>query len=203
MEGGALDIVKSYRMMTVDDYLKELSGRKPVPGGGSASALSAAIGSALNLMVINYTLTPSGEGENTEELTLLRERQVHILERLSSLVDEDCEAFAALMTALKEGKAAQDKYMAAATVPMEICRRTRESMAIAEQVSARAKEGIATDVGCACHLLKSAFYAARLNVNINLKYIKDQVFVEDLRNDLFVMSSDIETMFRSIQAVLG
>lgn len=42
----------------LNDYLKELSARTIIPGGGSASAASAALGVSLNLMVINFSLKP-------------------------------------------------------------------------------------------------------------------------------------------------
>ena len=197
-----MDKIKEYRKITVEGYLDELSSRKMVPGGGSASALSAALGAGLNLMVMNYTIDPSRDDESTKELIFLKERQSQIMKELSSLIDEDCEAFGSLMKALKEKKDAQARYKAAAEVPLKICRKARESMAISEQVAAKAKSGIATDIGCASHILKAAFNAARLNVNINLAHIADEAFVEEAKNDILAMSTDIETMSESIQAIL-
>ena len=197
-----MDIIKDYRKITVEDYLDELSSRKMVPGGGSASALNAALGAGLNLMVMNYTVDPSGGDESTKELISLKERQSRIMKDLASLIDEDCEVFRSLMKALKEKKDARESYKAAAEVPMKICRKARESMAISEQVAAKAKTGIATDIGCAAYFLKGAFYAARLNVNINLAHIADEAFVEEVKSDILAMSADIEIMSESIQVIL-
>jgi len=41
---------------SIKEYLKDLAARKPAPGGGSAAALSAAVGASLISMVANYTV---------------------------------------------------------------------------------------------------------------------------------------------------
>ena len=42
--------------MTTKDYLKLLASDAPAPGGGSVSALSAALGAALTAMVCDLTI---------------------------------------------------------------------------------------------------------------------------------------------------
>ena len=41
---------------TINTFLKALSSREPVPGGGGASALAGALGNALGQMVANLTI---------------------------------------------------------------------------------------------------------------------------------------------------
>ena len=189
--------------MTVEGYIRELSARKMTPGGGSVSALASALGAALNLMVINYTLDPSRDNESARELILLREKQTGIMESMTSLIDEDCEVFASLMLALKEEKDALEKYKAAAEVPIKVCRGARESMAIAVQIAGAAKKGIASDVVCAAHMLRGAFYSARVNVNINLEHIQDEIFTRKTTDELLAMSDDMETMLEKIEKIQG
>ena len=45
-----------YNERSLSDYLNDLAARRPAPGGGSAAALSAAIGASLMSMVANYTV---------------------------------------------------------------------------------------------------------------------------------------------------
>ena len=45
-----------YRDSTLKQYLEDLAAKKPAPGGGSAAALTAAMGASLISMVINFTL---------------------------------------------------------------------------------------------------------------------------------------------------
>lgn len=42
--------------LTINDFLDKTASNEPVPGGGSISALSAAIATALGTMVTNLTM---------------------------------------------------------------------------------------------------------------------------------------------------
>ncbi|MGB2599711.1 MAG: cyclodeaminase/cyclohydrolase family protein [Candidatus Omnitrophota bacterium] len=176
----------------LDKYLEELSARKIVPGGGSAAALSAALGAGLNLMVIGY----SAHSEGIAEAGL---RQREILDKLSGLIDEDCRAFSELMDAISQGKEAQEKYKAAAAVPMDICRQCHASMGVTTFLSKNGSTKLITDVGCAANMLKGAFVSAGLNVEVNLKEIKDAIFVEDTIKNLSLMEEDINAQLRNIE----
>ena len=48
--------MKKFKSHTLKDYSKSLSTRAPVPGGGSAAALTACLGASLISMVANYSL---------------------------------------------------------------------------------------------------------------------------------------------------
>jgi formiminotetrahydrofolate cyclodeaminase len=179
-----------YANNSLEEYLKDLAARSITPGGGSASALTAAIGASLNLMVINYSIK---QGKETYEgLVSAKQRQQESLDHLSSLVDEDCNVFRELMEALSSKRDADKEYMAAATVPMKICREAHISMEITSYLADNANRKLISDVGCAAHILKSAFYAAQLNVQINLRWIKDVNFIESAENALRTMRKDIE-----------
>jgi formiminotetrahydrofolate cyclodeaminase len=184
-----------YLKESLDKYLGELSARKIVPGGGSAAALSAALGAALNLMVIGYSA-------HSEDIAEAGSRQRQVLDRLSELVDEDCRAFSELMDAITQGKEAQEKYKAAAAVPMDICRQCHSSMGITTFLSKNGSAKLITDVGCAANMLKGAFVSAALNVEINLREIKDAVFVEDTIKNLSLMEEDINAQLRNIDNLM-
>ena len=46
-------VMKRYKIHTLQEYLEVLSQRTPVPGGGSAAALVGSLGAALISMVAN------------------------------------------------------------------------------------------------------------------------------------------------------
>ncbi|TBR15974.1 hypothetical protein EPO66_05245, partial [bacterium] len=56
MKWWADTLTSVYINKSIKKYLEDLSAKKPVPGGGSASALTAALGSSLISMVVNFTL---------------------------------------------------------------------------------------------------------------------------------------------------
>lgn len=194
--------MQDYLRGTVEEYLKGLSERSIVPGGGSASALAAALGAGLNLMVMNYSIKPGDFGEAAQELLSVRERQRKSMDRLSLLVDEDCKAFRELMEALQAGHGTEKEYIIAAAVPMETCRECGVSMDITAYLAEKANKKLMTDVGCAAHILKAAFHSARLNAEINLKYVKDRSFIEKAEEELKAIRKEIDIADDKIDMVL-
>ncbi|MFH1305527.1 MAG: cyclodeaminase/cyclohydrolase family protein [Candidatus Omnitrophota bacterium] len=170
---------------TVKDYLSKLSAREPVPGGGSASAFAAALGAGLNLMVLNYSIPAGGqEDAKTKGLKDARLRQEDSMRKLSALIDEDCRVFRALMEALSAKRDAQKEYRRAAEVPLKICRECCTSADITAYLVENANKKLLTDVCGAAYILKAAFLAARLNVEVNLKHIEDDLFISDTHKEL-------------------
>ena len=188
-----------YKNKKLSSYLEDLADSKITPGGGSASSLTGAIGAGLNLMVINFTASSAGDEVTSRELIVLKEEQLKCMEKLTSLVDEDCKVFRSLMAALKEKKDVQEEYKEAAKVPLEICREVRTSIAITNELVGIAKKTIASDIGCAASILKSAFHAASINVKINLKYIQDTDFTKEAEEELILMQNEVEGMEKEVQ----
>ena len=162
---------------SLQKYLKELSSKTTAPGGGSAAAVVAALGAGLNLMVINYSIKKDSSHSIQSEFVVLKEKQTSSWKRLSELIDEDCRVFRELMDALASRSAQQDKYVAAASIPIEICRESAISLEVTALLMEDSNKNLLTDVGSAAHMLDAAFAAAALNVYVNLKYIKDKDFV--------------------------
>lgn len=188
---------------TLKEYLDDLAGRKHVPGGGSAAALVASAASALNLMVINYTLKPGAGGDIAESFSSLREKQEDIRASLMRLVDEDCKAFSSLMDTLSSGKENQEKYMISAGVPLEVCRKSADSLMISLDMLPDSNRNLLSDIGCAAHMFKAAFFSARLNVEINLKYIKDPSYVSRTKTELDSIARRVEKISSSILERIG
>lgn len=182
-------------------YLRDLSAREMVPGGGSAAAVSAAVGAGLNLMVINYS-TDKDESKQrpTEELIILKVKQAEILDRLQMLIDEDCRVFQGLMKALSSGEDPQGAYISAASVPLEVCRLCCESIELSSFLVSNSNKNLITDVSCAAQSIKAAFYSAELNVLINLKYIKDKGFIENTKYDIDKKRVQIDSIASEVEA---
>lgn len=186
---------------TLRKYLEDLSARRIAPGGGSAAAVIGSVGASLNLMVIGYSVKENITRTEDKEFIVLRVKQGGSLDKLSVLIDEDCRAFSDLMNAISSGKNTKDtqeKYIRAATVPMDICRQCRESMEITIFLLENANRKLMTDVKCAAHILKAAFSSAAVNVLVNLKEIKDREFVRSMKDMLDQMRKEIEGMAAEI-----
>ena len=84
---------RSFKDISVKEYLERLGSGDPTPGGGAAAALTSAQGAALIMMVANHTIGKPKYAE-FEELNkdILDETEV-LLGSLMDGIDNDAEAF--------------------------------------------------------------------------------------------------------------
>lgn len=199
-----------YGKVPVSEYIKEIASRKISPGGGSASALAAALGSALNLMVINFGIAPSRSEVDLAELERSKKRQELVTERALHLMNKDCVVFEDLMAAINKKDDTPDKYAAAAEVPLEVCRSARESLEIAAGVLDIVTGPITADIECSKNILISAFHSAKINVKMNLsgmgpgemseKFIRD---LKDLEKSVAASAAEIDKKLIKLGTVKG
>ena len=174
----------NYRNETIDKYLKDLSGRTIAPGGGRAAALTAALGAGLNMMVLNFSMKKDEPEFGAQFLMVTLTQQEESLNKLSSLIEEDCVIFAELMKSLSNDNDPQAEYKAATDVPAKICEECYKSMEITRFLLENGNKNLITDVGCAAHMLKAAYDSARYEVDVNLNYIKDQDYINTTTSKL-------------------
>ncbi len=187
----------------IEEYLADLSAKLPAPGGGSAAALSAAIGAGLMCMVANYTAgNPKYKDVEAKAADILA-RAGNFREELEGLVDEDVEAYRKLSRVMKEsGKDAallDAAYKEAAHVPFEICRIASECLKLCAELVDAGNKNLITDTAIAAILLEGAFFSAKFNVYINLKYIKDMDYIGEVHK---VLSPLEETMPKLKEEIL-
>ncbi len=156
------------KQLTLKAYLEELSKKTPAPGGGSAAALTAALGAALISMVVNYSLGKGRPPAVERKLRQTLRESERLRRRLLELVDLDAQAYLGLVAARK-GTAAQQARARkrAREVPLEICRRCYESVGLTPLLVREGNRYLLSDVRVAVELLLAAFYSARINVDIN------------------------------------
>ena len=84
---------RSFKDLSIEEYLKRLGSGDPTPGGGAAAALVSAQGAALIMMVANHTIGKPKYAE-FEELNreILEEAEV-LMGSLADGIDNDAEAF--------------------------------------------------------------------------------------------------------------
>jgi len=192
----------SFLSSPVSEFLNDLSSSKPTPGGGSASALSGAMGAALLHMVLQITLNKEEDQGRKNELSKEAVEMKSYLGKLSALIDEDASAFDSVMSAFKLPKdneeqkalrkqAVQDAFKGAAEVPMRTARSCYELAGKSAFVAQQGEAKAISDVGTAAALLRAGFFGAGLNVKINLSSIKDEQFVAEYSKQLREMEEEI------------
>jgi formiminotetrahydrofolate cyclodeaminase len=171
------------------DFAAELAAKKPVPGGGGAAALAGALGTALNSMVVNYSL-------GKKKLLQFEEQHMDILSRaedlrikMLDLVEKDAESFEPLSKAYimpketEQEQAVKEETLqkclkAACEAPLETLRLSYEGILLHEELIEICTKTIVSDVGVGIQCLKAAINSAYLNVLINLNSITDEEYVK-------------------------
>ena len=176
-------------------FLDELASSAPAPGGGSAAALSGALGAALVSMVCNLTLGKKKYADVQEDIEALLEKSEALRKELTDLLEEDVKAYTAYSKAAKmprqteEQKAERSKAMQAALkgatdVPLRIAEAAVKVMYLCRPAAEKGNVWAVSDAGVAVLLAEAALRSAALNVLINLGSLKDEEFVAEKRAKL-------------------
>jgi formiminotetrahydrofolate cyclodeaminase len=195
---------------SIKDFISELGSNSPAPGGGSAAALSAALGSALSSMVFNLTVGKKVYNEYDDEkkasiLNSLENTDKSSMDFLN-LMEKDAEEFLLLMEAFKlpknteEEKKLRDEqinlgYNRALEVPLEVARKSFDMFKYIEIAAAYGNKNAISDAGVAALLMQTAIESAVLNVKINLAVLKDEPYKKSIEkecSELILRGSDIK-----------
>ena len=163
-----------YSKEKLENFLKIISERTPVPGGGSASAFCGAIGASLNSMVIRYSNTSKGITANQK----LLKKSEKIWKELLKLTDEDSKAYDNLRIAYKlaklrpkKKKNIQKALTKAIVVPWKTSLFCYEAIKISKYLVKFGNKNLLSDIGVAILLLNSGLRGACFNVLINVSQL--------------------------------
>ncbi len=196
---------------SIREYLDAAASRSPAPGGGSVSALAAALGAAMSSMVANFTVGKKKYEDVQDEVKgMLSESEVCRL-KLLQLVNEDIKAYTRVSSAYSlpketdEEKEKRKQEIARATkeaipVPLEIAKCCFRVLKLCRRLVDIGNKGLISDVGVSVLLGWAALEAANLNVEINLAGLEDSSFVEEERG---IMKPLIEESGTILEEVMG
>ena len=175
--------------LTARDLLTAFSSGDPTPGGGSASALSSAIGASLLMMVAGLPKTRSGSGEDRAALSAAAAALAEIRAGLSGAIDADSDAYDRVVAAYKMPKASaaeqsartaaiQQALRAATDVPLGVMTMSALALEQANTVACHGYQSARSDIGVAIGLLTAGTAGAGLNVDVNLETVSDTAYRE-------------------------
>ena len=173
------------------DFIKVLASKEPVPGGGGASALVGAIGTALGNMVGSLTVGKKKYADVQDDIIALKAKCDALQDKLLNLVLRDAEVFEPLSKAYgmpketEEEKAEKARVMAivlkdACDVPVEIMEGCCEAIDLMEEFAAKGSKIAISDVGVGVVMCKAALKGASLNVFINTKSMADRELADSI-----------------------
>jgi formiminotetrahydrofolate cyclodeaminase len=153
---------------TVDALVGALASRTPVPGGGAAAAIAAALGCAAGAMAARYTNGPKFAAIEAEALAFadLLTNAATACERLG---DADAVAYAAVGTARKskDTAAITEAEGRAAAVPAELLALCAQHAAGLAAFIPTCNPWLVSDVKVGIHLLAGAGRAAWQTLLVN------------------------------------
>jgi len=185
---------------TLKRYLDDMSARLPAPGGGSAAALTAALGASLVSMVLNFTIGKEEFRVFEIELRENLEKIKRLKDKLASLVDEDVEVYKKVSATFssKDGTVIEKSLKDAVAVPIETCNCCYQGMVVCKAVMDKTNKNLISDIGVAAELLLSAYNSAIFNIDINLKGIIDREFSSNIKKVIKPQTKEIQKLKKEI-----
>ena len=203
-------------MSDLSAFLEQLSSSQPVPGGGSVAALETAAAAALLAMVANLTIGKKKYVDVQERVEELRDRSIELRDRAERLVDDDAQAYGRVHEAMKLPKGSdaeidtrrqgiQEALKGAALPPLATMRVACQVLDLALPLAEMGNRSAISDVGSAALSAQAGFYAARLNVQINLESVRDENWAADTRERMEALGSPdstVKTVLQRVEAVI-
>ena len=203
-----------YLDQPLQHYLDDLSSSKATPGGGSAAALSGAMGAGLASMVARLTLGKDEYNDVQQEIEELLQQSEKLRMRFQQLIQEDIDAYGRLSACFKmprdtdeeraaRSSAIQARLLDAALVPLEIAERSAELVQCCKRIAEIGNIHVLSDIGVGAMLASSAGAGAAWMVRTNLRAMKNLELVNVLSDRLSVALERISASSQQITSIIG
>ncbi|MEO5704280.1 MAG: cyclodeaminase/cyclohydrolase family protein [Candidatus Limnocylindrales bacterium] len=192
----------SFRDLTLTEFAARLAGSDPVPGGGSASAVSAALAASLVAMVATLSLGRPKYADHADLHASAQLAATRLADELFALADEDAAAYAACAFALKLPREAfsdkefrdrqiRETAQVAAEVPLRSVERCHDVLLLVEALAGRSNVNASSDLRVAALLAEAAGRGAAENVLVNLPLIGTTDWTQDAKARVAVLLQDL------------
>ena len=193
------------------EFLEALSSGAPVPGGGGASALVGAIGTALGNMVGSLTVGKKKYADVEEEIIALKAKCDQLQKDLLDQIALDAKGFEPLAKAYgipkddpNRDKVLEEATIVACQVPVKIMELCCEALDAIQVFAAKGSRLAVSDAGCGAVCVKAALQAASLNVFINTKTLQNRELAEEMNKKCLGMLDKYcamaDEIFESVKA---
>ncbi len=205
------DAARPLATMPIDQFLDILASPSPTPGGGGIAALAGSLAAGLISMVCNLTLGKEKYAAVQDQVRDLLAESETLRRELLQMVDADAQAFNQIMEGYRLPKATeeekrvrsariQEATLEASRVPLEIARKCSRVIDLAEPAGRITNVQAVGDVAMAAYLAEGALRGAVINIDINLRSVKDQEAVRQLNEQAQALLPGLqERVQRAIQ----
>lgn len=151
----------------IDYFVKELSRRKPSPGGGAAAALTGALGAALIVKAANYTLGKKKYKRYEKEAEAILKKAEALTNGLSAHIEKDARIYSRYA---KTGRKASLKD--ASDCASEISKLSAQGLKFCGRLRRIGNKNFKGDLAAAGLFLRASEKAADNLAKLNKKYLK-------------------------------
>ena len=194
---------------TVEAFLGQLAARVSAPGGGATAALHAAQAAALVAMVARYS---NGARYDADLMARIRTEADELRDEALTLAEADAEAFGAVSAAYQLAKettellqarsaAIAEALIGAARPPADVIRTARRLIELTEELLPAGNRNVITDVAAAAEAARAAAVTARVNIEVNLRGIRDSAIRAELIATAAITDEIIARADRIVAAV--
>ncbi len=195
--------------LSITAFANETASDSPAPGGGSVSALCAALGVSLGAMVANLSADKRGWEDRTAEFSAWAEKAQHLKDELLFLVDEDTRSFNGIMNALQlpkgtpEEKAARSQALETASIyateiPLRSMQVAAKSIEMLQNMVEKGNPNSMTDAAVGLLCIKTALRGAYFNVMVNAKGLNTKDKATELANEAKAILQDKNAVMETI-----
>ncbi len=165
--------------LSLTALLDEIAGERAAPGGGAAAAWAAAWAAALAAglveMTAGFTLVRDAYADRHERMHAILERARELRAQALELAEQDLEAYAPVLDALRLRRDDPDRSTrlaaarsSAAQTPLRLAHVGAELAELASEVACTSNPNLAGDAIAGALLAEAVCRAASVLVNINL-----------------------------------
>jgi glutamate formiminotransferase len=173
-------------------FLDAVSEPTATPGGGSVSALAAALAASLGQMAAEISRKKKSQSAHAEELSAMVSEMHRTAQMFAEAADRDAASYEAVVAALKlpgakpeeqhhREEAVQRATRGAAEVPMQVAEAAVNLFERLVQLRSIAAASIHSDLRVAQLMAEASARGALENVAINLESLTDVRYVREMR----------------------
>ena len=189
--------------LTVRCFIEEIAARTSAPGGGSASAVLAAVGTGLGSMVAKLTQGVRRFESKEKQMQAVIPTLHELTQSLIPMIDKDTAAFTEFMEGLKMPKGTKEERLArkekmqaglktAIEVPLNTMRLGDRAWDAMLTTAIHGNPASKSDVQVGARSLETGIWGAYQNVLINMTDIEDDTF----KNKILAEAEAIEKRSR-------
>lgn len=199
--------------MTVRGFIEEIAARTSAPGGGSASAALAAIGTGLGAMVAKLTQGVRKFESKEKQMQAVIPTLHELTQSLIPMIDKDTSAFNEFMEGMRmpqgseEEKATRNAKMQAGLktaieIPLNTMRFGDKAWDALMTTAEHGNPASKSDVQVGARALETGIWGAYQNVLINMVDIEDDTFKAETLAEADAMEKRAREMCAQVLSIL-